>query len=73
MNILWHTFKCANGPGNKFHPQIILTEMLFSQAHLPGKSFLVISILFAFTSVEITWTPVALSLSFWCFHIFPKD
>ena len=37
MNILWHTFKVINGPGNKLQTEFVLTEMIFSQAHLPGK------------------------------------
>lgn len=30
-------FQVVNGPGNKLHPEIALTEIIFSQAYLPGK------------------------------------
>lgn len=68
-------FQVGNGPGNKLHPEIVLTEMIFIiQAYLPGKQSSSGYIYFVFLYQCGNWTETSNdSALFWCFHIFPKE
>lgn len=67
-------FQVVNGPGNKLHPEIVLTEMIFSQAYLPGKHSSSRYIYFVRLYQRGNWTETSNDSDlFWCFHIFPKE
>lgn len=67
-------FQAVNGPGNKLHPETVLTEMIFSLAYLPGKQSSSGYIYFVFFYQCGNWTETSNDSDlFWCFHIFSKE
>ena len=67
-------FQVVNGPGNKLHPETVLTEMIFSQAYLPGKhssrSYIYFVCLYQWG--EIGQRPATFQINSGVFTQFPK-
>lgn len=66
-------FQVVNGTGNKLHPQIVLTKMIFSQTYLPGKQSSSGYIYFVcFATVEIGLRPASIQIYSGVFAYSPK-